>query len=83
MRGLKRNWMTKQKSRVSETYRYERHMTPTKPEGTWLHTRHFRLLDSLSVQCGNPKRVNGFTRNPNKGIVQNKSVDKVARVDGT
>ena len=69
MRGLKRTWMTKRKSRGPETYRHGRHLNPTKAEWSWLHTRHFRLLESLSVQCGNP-RVNGLTRNPNKGIAK-------------
>ena len=32
MRGLKRTWMTKRKSRGPETYRYGRHLNPTKAE---------------------------------------------------
>ena len=32
MRGPKRSWMTKRKSRGPETYRYDRHINPTKAE---------------------------------------------------
>ena len=32
MRGPKRTWMTKRKSRGPETYRYGRHINPTKAE---------------------------------------------------
>ena len=32
MRGPKRTWMTKRKSRGPETYRYGRHIYPTKAE---------------------------------------------------
>ena len=65
MRRLKRTWMTKRKSRGPETYRYGRHIYPTKVEWSWLHTWHFGRLESLSVQCGNPIWINGLTRNPN------------------
>ena len=71
MRGPKRTWMTKRKSKGPETYRYGRHINPTMAEWSWLHTRHLRLLKSLSVQCRN-LRANRLTRNPNKGIEKKK-----------
>merc|ERR1712074_67449 len=66
MHGRKRTWMAKRKSRGPETYRYGRHINPTKAgeAGCTLDTSD---CWSLSVCSVGTQRVNGLTRNPNMG----------------
>ena len=39
-------------------------VAPTKAEWSWLHTRHPRQLEPLSVQCGNPLGKRAHTQPP-------------------
>ena len=71
MRGPKSTWMTKQKFRGPEIYRYGRHINQTKAEWSCCTLDTSSCL-SPSVCSVETQRVNGLTRNTNKGIAKKK-----------